>query len=196
MPALKKSYIEAGKVYFVQPWRLSATVSENSNTPPVQTENTAAAKKQAWSDSGPKKKYAAYYEEQRAKYEQYPQENEFLTIPEALKAVNAKIISLVTSDVKTRRLIGVSRDTMEETLKSLKITPRILARKKQCHVGPSSRIGRGGETARGTYPVNISHTTADRIHEKEDESHCAWSNGRHLRRPDRSFFLRKIRPGR
>lgn len=55
--------------------------------------------------------------------------NEFLTIPEALDAVNTRTISLLTTDVKSRKLIWVSRETMDETLKGLKIDPKILDRR-------------------------------------------------------------------
>lgn len=77
----------------------------------------------------PKKKDSAYYEQQREKYEKYLNGNEFLTIPEALDSLNARIISLLTSDVKSWKLIGVSRETMEEILKSLNIALKVLARR-------------------------------------------------------------------
>lgn len=41
--------------------------------------------------------------------------NEFLTLPETLEVVTTKTISVLTTDVKTRRLINVNKDTMEET---------------------------------------------------------------------------------
>lgn len=41
--------------------------------------------------------------------------NEFLTLPETLEVVTTKTISVLTMDVKTRRLINVNKDTMEET---------------------------------------------------------------------------------
>lgn len=103
-------------------------MGEILDAPPAQTENTTPAEKLGWTENRPKKKDSAYYEEQRGKYEKYLQGDEFLTIPEGLGAVNAKVISLVTSDIKNRRLIRVSRDSTEESLKSIKITPRILAR--------------------------------------------------------------------
>lgn len=53
-------------------------------------------------------------------------ENEFLNIPEALDAVSTRTISLLTSDMKTRKLIGVSRESMEEALKALNISLKVL----------------------------------------------------------------------
>lgn len=70
-----------------------------------------------------------YYEEQRVKYEKYIKGNEFVTIPEALYAINTRTISLLTTDIKSRKLIGVSREAMEEAAKSLRIAPKILARR-------------------------------------------------------------------
>lgn len=49
-------------------------------------------------------------------------------IPEALKAVNRRTISLLTTDVKSRKLIGVIRETREEALKCLNIG-NVLARR-------------------------------------------------------------------
>lgn len=112
-------------------------MSENLDTPPVPTENTTPAnsphpqKNQNQNRPGRKAgqgKRTNYYEEQRVKYEKYLHGNEFLTIPEVLEAVNAEVISLLTTDVKSRQLIGVSRENMKEVLKSLKIMPKMLAR--------------------------------------------------------------------
>lgn len=50
--------------------------------------------------------------------------------------VNAKIIFLLTTDVKNRRLIGVSKETMVEALKSLKITLKVLeCLTSKCYMG-------------------------------------------------------------
>lgn len=49
-------------------------------------------------------------------------------MPEALTAVNARIISLLTTEAKCRKLIRVSRETSEEAFKGLKVSPNILAR--------------------------------------------------------------------
>lgn len=48
----------------------------------------------------------------------------FLTIPYALEAVKKRTISLLTSDVKSRKSVAVKRRGMEETLKSLNIMTR------------------------------------------------------------------------
>lgn len=66
------------------------------------------------------KKDAAYYAGLKSKYEELIKGNEFLTIPEALNTVNTRTIFLLTTDVKSLKLIGVSR---EEALKTLIIAP-------------------------------------------------------------------------
>lgn len=101
-------------------------MTEATQTPdaqlPVTTEKVIP-KKSAWTEVRSKKD-AEYYEELRKKYEEFTKGNEILTIKEAFDTINIK-----TADIKSRNLIGVSRETMEEALKSLNITPKILARR-------------------------------------------------------------------
>lgn len=59
------------------------------------------------------KKDAGFYTQLQAKYESFTKGNEYLTIPEALDVVATRTISLMTTDVKTRKLTGVSRETIE-----------------------------------------------------------------------------------
>lgn len=47
----------------------------------------------------------------------------------ALQAVNTRTISLPTSDIKTWKLIGVSREVMEDALKALQINPKMFERR-------------------------------------------------------------------
>lgn len=58
------------------------------------------------------------------KYAEYTRGNEFITIPEALNAVHTRTISLLTTNVKSRKLIGVIRESIEKALKSHKILAR------------------------------------------------------------------------
>lgn len=80
----------------------------------------------------------------REKIEETFEGNKFLTFPEALEAVNTRIVSLQTNDVKSRELIGVSKETMEEALKTLNISPKVLARRTSAmwNVAKSERAGR------------------------------------------------------
>lgn len=52
-----------------------------------------------------------------------------VTNPEAPEAVTTRTISLLTTDVNTRQLIPVSRNTIEEALKNLQIPPKVLAKR-------------------------------------------------------------------
>lgn len=71
-----------------------ATMSENNanTTPPASSVKTAC------SENRPRKKDADYYAEQTKTFEDSFKENEFLTITEALEAVNTRIVSLLTSE--------------------------------------------------------------------------------------------------
>lgn len=53
--------------------------------------------------------------------------NELLIIPTVFEAVPYRTISVLTMDIKMRGLISVSRDVMDNVLKSLSIVPKILA---------------------------------------------------------------------
>lgn len=53
------------------------------------------------------------------KYSPYTNGNKFLTILQALESVTTRNISLLTTNVSTWQLVGISRDTMKEVLKSL-----------------------------------------------------------------------------
>lgn len=76
----------------------------------------------------PQKNDAAYFERIQHEYEDSMKGNKFLNIPEALNVVMTRTISLLTMDVKTYELIGVSREVIEEALKSFKIALKILAK--------------------------------------------------------------------
>lgn len=99
---------------------VSAKEKNINISPPVSTE------KNAWADNRPVTKDATYNASQKEKFENSFKGNEFLTINEALEAVNTRTISLLTSDIKTWKLIGISRDAMED---ALKINPKVLARR-------------------------------------------------------------------
>lgn len=65
----------------------------------------------------------------RKKYQNYISGNELLTIPSALEAISKMTISLLASDVNTRKLMGVSREGMGEVLMGLNIVVKVLARR-------------------------------------------------------------------
>lgn len=76
----------------------------------------------AWTANKPKK-CPDFYEAQRDVYKSSRSCSPF----PIFETVSYKTITLLTTDIKTRRLIGVSRDVMEEAVKSLNIVPTILA---------------------------------------------------------------------
>lgn len=63
-------------------------------------------------------KDTSYYDDLKERYEEFTRGNEFLKISKAIDAVKTRNISLLTTDIGTLRLIGVSRETIEEVLKS------------------------------------------------------------------------------
>lgn len=82
---------------------------------------------------------AKYYKALKDKYDDYIKGNELLTIPEAIDAVKSRMISLLTTNMGTQRVIGVSRERMEEALKSLQIGPNM----KDKHIIGYSVVYRG-----------------------------------------------------
>ena len=65
-----------------------------------------------------KKKTPEDYENDRVrKYAKYFKENEILPIPELVEAVEPKTLSFVVTDLRTRRLAGLKKESFEELLK-------------------------------------------------------------------------------
>ena len=63
------------------------------------------------------------------KYAQYFVGNEILPIPEIVEALEPRILSLVVSDIKTRRLVGLKKEAFEELLKKAGIPCQYFCRK-------------------------------------------------------------------
>lgn len=75
----------------------------------------------AWAGNKPPKKGPDYYKGLKEQYGKIVTENELLPVPSFLDEVNTKPISLLTTDVKSRKFIGVNRESTEEALKSLNV---------------------------------------------------------------------------
>lgn len=103
-------------------------MTENLNLPPGHIEEDVVRKKRPGLKTNRRKKMRLTTPN-KEKYEEFIKGNEFITTPEALDAVNTRTISLLTHDVKSRKSIGVSRETMKEALKSLSIGLKVLARR-------------------------------------------------------------------
>ena len=69
------------------------------------------------------------YSKMRQKYEKYFQGNRILPIPELVQEVQAKIISYVVTDLKTKRLAGIKKDTFEGLLKAADIPAKYYCRR-------------------------------------------------------------------
>lgn len=78
--------------------------------------------------TGQKNKRPEYYNSLKEKYKDFISDNELSAMPSVMEAVTTRTMSLLKTDVKSRKLIRVSRDVMKETLKSLNIGAKILAR--------------------------------------------------------------------
>lgn len=74
-----------------------------------------------------KKKGLDYYNSLREECGKFISSNELIAVPSVVETINTRTISLLATDLKTRKLIGVSRDVMEEFLKSLNIGANELA---------------------------------------------------------------------
>ena len=65
----------------------------------------------------------------REKYEKYFQGNRILPIPELVKEVQPKIVSFVITDLKSRRLAGIRKETFEDLLRAADIPAKYYCRR-------------------------------------------------------------------
>ena len=85
--------------------------STASSIQPVQKASSMPA---SWTAQTTKKIPPQDHMKNRGKYSQYFQRNKILPIPELVQEVQPKTISFVVTDLKTRRLAGLRKDTFEE----------------------------------------------------------------------------------
>ena len=72
----------------------------------------------------------ADYERDRVeKYTKYFKGNEILPIPELVEKLTPRILSMVVSDLKTKRLVGLKKETFEELLRKAGIPCQYFCRK-------------------------------------------------------------------
>ena len=70
------------------------------------------------------------YEKDRVgKYADYFKGNEILPIPEILQKIEPRIVSLVVTDLKSRRLVGLKKDGFEDLLRKAGVPCQYLCRK-------------------------------------------------------------------
>ena len=90
-------------------------LSSASTIPPAQKPKETAV---SWSSHCVNKKTPSDYARDRAeKYANYFKEGEILPIPELVEAVEPKTLSFVVTDLKTKRLAGLKKETFEDLLK-------------------------------------------------------------------------------
>ena len=75
------------------------------------------------------KKSPIDYKKCREKYEKYFQGNRILPIPELVQEVQPKTISFGVTDLKTRRLAGIKKETFEDLLKAAGIPAKYYCRR-------------------------------------------------------------------
>ena len=63
------------------------------------------------------------------RYAQYFKGNEILPIPEIAQKITPRVLSLVVSDLKTKRLVGLNKDSFEELLRKSGIPCQYFCRK-------------------------------------------------------------------
>ena len=74
------------------------------------------------------KKAPINYERIREKYKKYFQGYRILPIPELIKEVQPKIVSFVITDIKSRRLAGIQKETFEDLLRAADIPAKYYCR--------------------------------------------------------------------
>ena len=84
----------------------------NSHDSPIQPTQKSPT---AWKSQqrGP----ADFERDRVGRYAKYFKGNEILPIPELVEKLTPRILSLVVSDLKTKKLVGLNKDTFEELLK-------------------------------------------------------------------------------
>ena len=76
-----------------------------------------------------KRKTAEDYAKDRVgKYTQYFEKDRILPIPELVEAVEPKTLSFIISDLRTRKLAGLKKETFEELLKTAGVPCRYFCR--------------------------------------------------------------------
>ena len=76
-----------------------------------------------------KKNPSDYARDGAEKYANYFKEGEILPIPELVEAVEPKTLSFVVTDLKTKRLAGLKKETFEDLLKSANIPGKYFCRR-------------------------------------------------------------------
>ena len=97
------------------------TQSQDSPIPPAQKSPTAWKGQQRGPDD--------YEKDRVGRYAEYFKGNEILPIPEIAEKITPRVLSLVVSDLKTKRFVGLNKDSFEELLRKSGIPCQYFCRK-------------------------------------------------------------------
>ena len=101
--------------------------SSASTIPPAQKPKETTV---SWSSHCVNQKTPSDYARDRAeKYANNFKEGEILPIPELVKEMEPKTLSFVVTDLKTKRLAGLKKETFEDLLKSANIPGKYFCRR-------------------------------------------------------------------
>ena len=111
-----------------KPEEVPFDLSSSANTiPPAQNPKETAV---TWSSHCVNKKSAIDYARDRVeKYAKSFKDGEIIPIPELVEAVEPKTLSFVVTDLKTKRLAGLKKETFEDLLKTANIPGKYFCRR-------------------------------------------------------------------
>ena len=123
-PTSQESLIGANWPSLPIPADSPKTTQEITQDSPIQP-----AQKSPTPWKGQQKGPADYERDRVEKYAKYFKGNEILPIPELVEKLTPRTLSLVVSDLKTKKLVGLKRETFEELVKKAGIPCQYFCRK-------------------------------------------------------------------
>ena len=107
--------------------------SQDSQASPSQIQpEQKSPKTTPW--KGQQRGHEDYERDRVGKYAKYFAGNEILPIPETVKQLEPRILSLVISDIKPKRLAGLKKESFEELLRKARHPMSILLSQKLCNL--------------------------------------------------------------
>ena len=110
-------------------WPSLPIPAESQETNDSQDSPIQPAQKSPTAWKGQQRGPADYEKDRVGKYAKYFNGNEILPIPEIADKIIPRVLSLVVSDLKTKRLVGLNKDTFEELLRKSGIPCQYFCRK-------------------------------------------------------------------
>ena len=110
-------------------WPSLPIPAESQDTNGSQDSPIQPAQKSPTAWKGQQRGPADYEKDRVGKYAKYFNGNEILPIPEIVEKITPRVLSLVVSDLKTKRLVGLNKDIFEELLRKAGIPCQYFCRK-------------------------------------------------------------------